>query len=98
MNLTITEKDLNKSIQTRPKKELTISLTDCLLATALKRTLNTNKDVRVGFVYAYLGDDKTYVKYDIPEGVTEIIQHWCDGDYDYIRSLLPYKVELKERE
>lgn len=78
MKITITDKDLNKANQIRQsaKKSTDVDMTtDCLLATAIKRT-KSPESLSVALCRAWIDG----VKYYIPEEITVLIELWI-GDH-----------------
>lgn len=83
MKVTITKEDLvNANLKGDP-------LTDCLLATALKRSLKTNH-LHVGFNFATIYD----TIHTIPTNVSDLIHEWTQGNLDKVVKSLPLTCEL----
>ena len=92
MKVTITEKDLNKATQlchARKRPKGVTLVTDCLFATALKRTKNP-EELSVG-VYKLWMDG---VKYYLPKEATELIELWIGEHVDVDRMKAQHQAVL----
>ena len=99
MEFKVNQKDFNTATQNcLGKKKLKPLVTDCLVATAIKRTFNPY-EVRVGFHYCHIKQtkDSDWIGLDIPEDITQVIYDWCAGELNKVTPLLPLKVVLEER-